>query len=135
MTEFKKILLARVHELVQTHVDRVTWFLLTSANDRLGHAQREDLYISLYGVTSSLGKHTTAVFSKRDQDLSEHLEQLFDKLEALDTKCINSGGPAVGYGLSEYRRKLMQPDFNVRSKRVGRGNHRGSIQSSRAPAG
>lgn len=107
MTELRSLLLARVQEVAQIYVDRVTWFLLNHASYVLTTYQREKLYSAMCDVTASLGRHTMAVLSVCEVDMDEHLSLLFRRLEVLNASSSSLGGPAMSRIFTEYRHKLQ----------------------------
>lgn len=135
MTEFKKLLLSRVHELIQIHVDRITWFILASSDNTLSSKEKEGLFKSLCAVTASLGQHTKAVFSVNPNDLDEHLENLFDRLEDLDAQCINCGGPILSAVLSEYRSKFFRSECMLPVGTLGADDMNCSLSLAGSAAG
>lgn len=108
MTEFKKLLLARLHESAQIYTDRVIWFVLTGKGLALSSQEKDELHENIFGVSATLGRHTMAIFGVNELDLEKHINELFKRLELLEVQCRKIGAPTMGGGFAEYRRKLQE---------------------------
>lgn len=110
MTEFKKLLLARVHEVTQMSVDCVAWFLINQEGAQLQPADKQRLCEAYGDVTTALGRHTMAALSVNDMDLEKHLSELFSRIEALDAVSESLGGPKLRHIVTAYQKKLLEEE-------------------------